>query len=112
MRPGLRFLLPHPTGRRRMPPTTRREFLRAGSLPLFGIGLPQLLQGQARAAEAGVIRPRGKAKACILLFMWGGPAHQDTWDMKPNAPEEFRGEFKPIQTNVTGLQICEHLPQL
>jgi hypothetical protein len=54
----------------------------------------------------------GRAKACILLFMWGGPAHQDTWDMKPQAPAEIRGEFKPISTNVPGIQICEHFPEL
>jgi hypothetical protein len=89
-------------------PMGRREFLRAGALPLLGLGLPQLLQGRAKASTP----TRGKAKACILLFMWGGPAHQDTWDMKPNAPVEYRGEFKPIATKVPGLQICEHLPRL
>jgi hypothetical protein len=85
---------------------SRREFLRAGALSLFGLGLPQLLYGQPRARE------HGRAKACILLFMWGGPAQQDTWDMKPNAPDVYRGQFRPIQTNVPGLQICEHLPRL
>src|SRR5215510_3062936 len=82
----------------------RRAFLKAGSIPLFGLGLPQLLR--ARQPQ------RGKAKACIVLFMWGGPAQQDTWDMKPDAPAEYRGEFKPIPTSVPGIQICEHLPQL
>src|SRR5437899_3186768 len=85
----------------------RRDFLRAGSIPLFGLGLPQLL----RARESA--KPQtGKAKSCILLFMWGGPAHQDTWDLKPDAPVEYRGEFRPIATTVPGLQICEHLPRL
>ena len=56
--------------------------------------------------------PRRPAKACIVLFMWGGPAQQDTWDLKPDAPDEYRGEFKPIPTTVPGLQICEHLPRL
>src|ERR687898_773124 len=55
---------------------------------------------------------RQRAKACIVLFMWGGPAQQDTWDMKPDAPEVYRGQFKPIQTTVPGLQVCEHLPLL
>src|SRR4030081_112014 len=91
----------------------RRELLRAGGLSLTGVGCPQLLRGREAAAAAA---PRagafGKAKACILLFMWGGPAHQDTWDMKPDAPKEYRGEFKPISTNVPGVQICEHLPRL
>jgi hypothetical protein len=56
--------------------------------------------------------PRGRAKACILLFMWGGPAQQDTWDMKPDAPADYRGEFRPIATRVPGIQICEHFPRL
>src|SRR5262245_12358204 len=90
----------------------RREFLRAGAVPLLGLGLPQLLQCQAEAASGKGGRPRKKAKACIVLFMWGGPAQQDTWDMKPDAPAEYRGEFKPIRTNVSGLQICEHFPRL
>src|SRR5262245_49619393 len=85
----------------------RRTFLSAGSLPLLGLGLPELLR--ARAASPA---PAAKAKACIVLFMWGGPAQQDTWDMKPDAQEVYRGEFKPIQTTVPGLQICEHLPRL
>jgi hypothetical protein len=82
----------------------RREFLRAGSLGLLGLTLPQLVQAQSA--------PRKRAKSCILLFMWGGPAQQDTWDLKPDAPAEYRGEFRPIPTNVPGIQICEHLPQL
>jgi len=86
------------------PAINRREFLRAGALSLFGLGLPQLLAAQP---------PRsGRAKACIVLFMWGGPAQQDTWDLKPDAPDAYRGEFQPIQTTVPGLQICEHLPRL
>lgn len=96
-------------------PLSRREVLRAGSLGLLGLGLPGLLQGQALAAPATgpAHGPKfGKAKACILLFMWGGPAHQDTWDMKPDAPAEIRGQFKPIATRTPGVQICEHFPQL
>jgi len=81
----------------------RREFLRAGSLGM--LGLSQLLP--ARAALA-----RSRAKACIVLFMWGGPAQQDTWDPKPDAPADYRGEFKPIATTVPGLRVCEHLPRL
>lgn len=89
----------------------RREVLRAGSLGLLGLGWPKLLQSQARA-ETSNEASFGRAKSCILLFMWGGPAHQDTWDLKPNAPVEVRGEFKPIATRVPGIQICEHLPLL
>src|SRR5207247_11193472 len=65
---------------------------------------PQLLQARTERKH--------RAKACILLFMWGGPAQQDTWDLKPDAPVEYRGQFKPISTNVPGIQFCEHLPRL
>jgi uncharacterized protein (DUF1501 family) len=86
------------------PAVRRRDFLRVGSLGLFGLGLP--------ATAAADNRPGARAKACIVLFMWGGPAQQDTWDMKPDAPEAYRGEFRPIATAVPGLRICEHLPRL
>ncbi len=96
------------------PVVPRREILRAGGLSLFGLGLPRLLQARAKEPPGDSRPPLAKkhAKACIVLFMWGGPAQQDTWDMKPNAPDIYRGEFKPIPTTVPGLQICEHLPQL
>src|SRR5215469_11171744 len=89
------------------PTVSRREFLRAGALSLFGLGLGGLVQGRA-----GADAPPRRARACILLFMWGGPAQQDTWDPKPQAPAEYRGEFKPIPTSVPGVQVCEHLPRL
>lgn len=88
----------------------RRDIVQAGSLGLLGMSLPRLLCSQAAAAE--VAKTPRKAKACILLFMWGGPAHQDTWDLKPDAPAEVRGEFQPISTRVPGIQICEHFPKL
>jgi uncharacterized protein DUF1501 len=93
----------------------RREFIRAGSLALLGTSLPGLLQAQSRAEVSGSARGTrafGRAKRCILLFMWGGPAQQDTWDMKPDAPQEYRGPFQAIRTNVDGLRICEHFPRL
>src|SRR6266516_3766068 len=65
---------------------TRRELLRAGALGLFGLSVPGLLQGRAAAPTQGKPPSFGRAKSCILLFMWGGPAHQDTWDLKPDAP--------------------------
>lgn len=89
----------------------RREIVQAGSLGLLGMTLPRLLQSQSVAARSSD-SPVQKAKACILLFMWGGPAHQDTWDLKPQAPAEVRGEFSPIATRVPGIQICEHFPLL
>lgn len=94
------------------PLPTRRSFLEAGSLGLFGLTLPQLLAGRAGASQVSPSGPARPAKACILLFMWGGPAHQDTWDLKPDAPVEIRGEFQPISTAVPGIQICEHFPLL
>lgn len=95
----------------------RRDVLQAGALGALGLGLPGLLRArQARAAEsAGGYSDMpgfGKAKACILMFMWGGPSHIDTWDMKPMAPREVRGEFRPIDTNVAGIQISQHFPLL
>src|SRR5436190_3879115 len=85
---------------------TRRETLRAGALGLLGgFSLPQLLAAESTAG----LRP-GKAKNVILLYLLGGAATQDMWDLKPDAPAEVRGEFKPIDTVVTGIRIGEHLP--
>jgi hypothetical protein len=85
---------------------TRRDFLSVGSLALGGLTLPQLL---ATEAQAGVRSPQ---KAIIMVFLCGGPPHQDMFDLKPDAPAEVRGEFKPIKTNVPGIEICELLPRL
>src|SRR5690349_13745610 len=89
----------------------RRDFLRLGSAGLFGMGwtLPSLLEMQARAAEAG--KP-AKDVSLIYLFLHGGLSTMDTWDLKPGAPSEIRGEFKPIPTNVAGIQVAEHTPKL
>lgn len=92
---------------------TRREVLRAGGLGLLGMGLPTLLRARGeRPALDGLESSFGRAKACIFLFMWGGPAQQETWDLKPEAPENIRGEFRPIETNVPGIWISEHFPLL
>ncbi|MDA0807709.1 MAG: DUF1501 domain-containing protein [Planctomycetota bacterium] len=91
---------------------TRRQLVSAGSLGLFGMSMPTLLAAENAATSFRASSQTGKAKACILLFMWGGPGHQDTWDLKPHAPAEIRGEFQPIPTNVPGIQICEHFPKL
>ena len=84
---------------------TRRGLLEAGSLGVTGICLPQLLAADRITRDA-------RARSCILFFMEGGPAHQDMWDMKPHAPVEYRGEFKPIASSLTGVPVCEHLPLL
>src|SRR5262245_3444912 len=85
---------------------TRRGFLKIGA---FGAGLTlaELLQHRAAAATAG--KPTA-AKSAIMIYLPGGPSHMDMYDLKPEAPAEFRGEFKPIATNVPGVQICEHFP--
>src|SRR5687767_11917506 len=88
---------------------SRRNFLKVGALGLGGLTLPQLLRAEA---QAGVRSASRSHKAVIMIFLPGGPAHQDIFDMKPDAPVEVRGEFKPISTNVPGIQICEHLPKL
>ncbi len=86
---------------------TRRDCLRfglGGALGLLGVGAAQ--------ADAPAGRSFGRAKSCILVYLFGGPSHIDIWDMKPDAPPEIRGEFKPIATNVPGVRITEHLPRL
>lgn len=93
---------------------SRRELLRAGGLGLglHGMGLPQLLRAREAARRATPLPGFERARACILLFMWGGPAQQETWDLKPDAPEQVRGEFRPIDTTVPGLMVSEHFPLL
>jgi uncharacterized protein (DUF1501 family) len=91
---------------------SRREALCVGGLGVLGLGLSGLLAGQAAAGSTSRPRTAGKAKSCILLFMWGGPSQLDTWDPKPDAPAEVRGEFRPIATNVPGTIVSEHFPRL
>jgi len=92
----------------------RRKVLQAGGLGLLGLGLPQFMSARALASGSTLGRPAGfgKAKRCIFLFMWGGPSQLDTFDLKPGAPREIRGPFKPIATKVPGFQICEHFKHL
>lgn len=82
----------------------RRDFLRVGSLAGMSLGLPQFL-AHADSSQA-------KAKAAIFVRLGGGPSHMDTFDLKPDAPDTHRGEFREIATNVPGVRICEHLPKL
>ncbi|MBI4662839.1 MAG: DUF1501 domain-containing protein [Verrucomicrobia bacterium] len=85
---------------------SRRNFLRIGGLGLGGLALPELFQAEA---QAGI---RTSHKAVIMIYLPGGPPHQDMFDLKLGAPLEIRGEFKPIRTKVPGLEICEHLPRM
>lgn len=84
----------------------RRDILRAGALSVGGLTLPQLLQAEQ---AAGV---KNSKKAVIMIYMCGAPGHQDMYDLKMDAPSEIRGAFKPIRTNVPGIEICEHMPRL
>ncbi|MBC7967553.1 MAG: DUF1501 domain-containing protein, partial [Fuerstia sp.] len=88
--------------------TSRRSFLQVGSLGIGGLTLPGLLRQQAVAAETG--QPVNR-KSVILVWLAGGPSHLDMYDLKPQAPAEIRGEFRPIATNVSGIEISEHLPR-
>lgn len=88
---------------------SRRQMLQVGGLGLMGLALPRLLAAQSAAESAG-IKPR--ADACVLIFLNGGPSHLDMWDMKSDAPDGIRGEFKPVATTVPGIQFSEHLPRL
>jgi hypothetical protein len=85
---------------------SRRNFLKIGALGLGGLTLPQILRAEA---QSGI---RLSHKAIIMIFLPGGPSHQDMFDLKMDAPSEIRGEFKPISTNIPGIQICEHLPMM
>jgi hypothetical protein len=85
----------------------RRDFIKVGALTGLGLTLPDYL----RRAAAGEIAD-AKGKSAIFIHLGGGPTHMDTFDLKPDAPDEFRGEFKPIKTNVNGVEISEHLPKL
>lgn len=85
---------------------SRRDFLRIGGLGLGGLALPELLSAEA---AQGI---RQSHKAVIMIFMTGGPPHQDMYDLKTEAPAEIHGPFRPIATRVPGIQVCEHLPRL
>jgi hypothetical protein len=85
---------------------SRRQFLKIGALGVGGLALPDLLRLEARCGRGS------SAKALINVWLAGGPSHQDMWDLKPEAPPEFRGEFNPIPTNVTGMHVCEFFPRL
>ena len=86
--------------------TNRRTFLVASTVGLAGLQLNRPVTAAPAAS------PSGKAKSTILFFLCGGASHLDTWDMKPKAPLEYRGPFKPTETTAPGVRLCEHLPLL
>src|SRR5580692_1577314 len=86
---------------------TRRKFLQVGYSGLVGLGLPGLLAARA-AGTTG--QPIGRAKSVIVILLSGGLGQHDSFDMKPEAPDGIRGEFKPVDTSVPGIRFCEHLP--
>ncbi|MFK5108699.1 hypothetical protein ACI394_29685, partial [Klebsiella pneumoniae] len=81
---------------------SRREFLQIGSAGFLGLTLPGLFAAQQARAASEI----DNEMSVILVFLWGGPPHQDSFDMKPDAPAEIRGQFKPIPTNVPGIHVC------
>ena len=85
---------------------SRRNFLQLGAMGIGGLTLADLLRVEAQAGIGS------SQKAIINIHLPGGPSHQDMFDLKPEAPAEYRGEFMPIATNVEGLDICEHMPML
>src|SRR5437762_1312917 len=85
----------------------RDAMIRLGQVGLGSLTLPGLLAAGEQAASA-----KASAKACILVYLWGGPPQQDTFDMKPDAPDGIRSQFQPISTVVPGISICDQLPQI
>src|SRR5438067_12549258 len=83
----------------------RRSFLQAGAAAMAGLTLPNLLKLQAAGA---VNEKKAKIRSCITLFLVASPGHLDTWDMKPDAPDDTRGKVRPTSTNVPGVPLCEH----
>src|SRR5262244_120904 len=88
---------------------TRRNMLQIGAIGALNLTLPKMLAAGERLTREGL---SPKADSCIVIFLNGGPSHLDMWDMKPEAPAEIRGEFRPIPTSVPGIQLSEHLPRL
>src|SRR3954471_7872058 len=102
----LKILAPADSGAPFCDGISRRNFLKIGGLGAAGLSLPNLL---ALEAQAGI---RNSNKSVILIYLVGGPPHQDMFDLKPDAPSEIAGPHRPIGTNVTGMQICEAFPRL
>ncbi|HKB41761.1 MAG TPA: DUF1501 domain-containing protein [Gemmataceae bacterium] len=85
---------------------SRRSWLQIGGLAMGGLALPEILRAEARSGQPN------PARGIIMVLLPGGPTHLDTFDLKPDAPAEIRGEFRPITTNVPGIDLCELMPRL
>jgi hypothetical protein len=103
-------MLPAGFSRPEHPRFTRRDVLQAGAIGLLGLSMADV--AALRAGAGGIPTRRSSPKAVIFIFLSGGPSQHDTFDMKPDAPAEIRGEFRPIATRTPGIRICEHLPLL
>src|SRR5438132_11707810 len=88
---------------------SRRHLVKVGGLGLLGLTMPKLLQAESKSSRTA---PQARAKSVIFLYQFGGPSHIDMFDMKPGAPEAFRGIHKPVTTKADGIAISEHLPKL
>lgn len=98
-----------PLGNHCSGPINRRSFLEIGGLGALGLGMSDFMRFKAQAeANPAVFEDRDTS----VIFIWlpGGMPHMETYDMKPNAPSEYRGPFRPVKTNVSGIEVCEHLP--
>ncbi len=102
--------MPHSRPSTATHPVTRRDLLQAGTIGLMGLSMADVATWRAEAAERQASLP--KPKSVIYLFLTGGPSQHDTFDMKPDGPAEYKGEFHPIATNTPGIHICEHMPML
>ena len=91
---------------------SRRTAIQAGAVGILGLGMNHLSELQAAASVDQITGGEATAKSCIYIFLSGGLAQHDSFDLKPNAPANVRGEFKSISTSTPGIQICEHLPRL
>ena len=89
---------------------SRREVLRVGGLGVSGLTMADLFRLRANGPSKENISQKARGKSVIMIWLRGGASHIDSYDMKPSAPSEIRGEFTPISTKVPGIQICEHLP--
>ena len=94
----------------KLPKVSRRQFVQAGGVGLLNLGVPGLVVGKDKFDATG--KAVASKKCCIFLLLCGGPSHIDTWDLKPDAPIEVRGPYKPIRTKVPGMQLSELHPKL